>query len=396
MALGSLSLITALALNALRGSTALTLDMQPDVHSYFKSYTSQFGKKYVGGSEEYNRRLGLFQERLQEIQAHNSKSNRLWTAGVNLLTDWTDDELKQLRGWQRGASSPRGELGLSLLGTDSQKEHPKSVDWRNLSMQDSMVDQGQCGSCWAVATSTMLQGRYEVKKGTSRTFSAQQLVNCVENPRECGGTGGCQGATVELAMDYVQNNPSGLQDAETVDYTGYDGTCASHQKYKKKLSSSSFLARVDDQESAAFQQFGLKGWHKLPQNKVGPLMQAIQDGPVAISVGADLWNAYSSGIFDSCSKDVVVNHAVVLFGYGSDDGIPYWTVRNSWGNSWGESGYIRLLRQDTQEKEDAWCGIDDNPGLGVACKDKDGKYPEKDTVCGMCGILYDSVAAHLS
>merc|ERR1740117_215382 len=85
-------------------------------------------------------------------------------------------------------------------------------------------DQGSCGSCWAVATASMLQGSYEAQTNKTRSFSAQQLVNCVPNPRECGGSGGCNGATVELAMRYIDQRS--LLTEQDVPYLGLDNACA--------------------------------------------------------------------------------------------------------------------------------------------------------------------------
>merc|ERR1719203_2047131 len=96
-------------------------------------------------------------------------------------------------------------------------------------------------------------------------------------------------------------------------------------------------------------------------NKALPLMQALQDGPVAVSVGASDWWAYSSGIFDNCPRDTVINHAVVMTGYGNDGEKGYWTIQNSWGYSWGEMGTIRILRGATPDVDDDHCGIDHKP-----------------------------------
>lgn len=384
---------------ALVVATAATIDGRPDAHASFQEYASRFGKVYVKGSDEYKQRLGLFQSRVQHIEAHNSKPNQLWTAGLNHLTDRTEEELAQLRGYRRGAQAPAA-APMMLLNAESEPALAKNVDWKNLSMTQSVVDQGGCGSCWAVATSVMLQGRCEVATGKSRTFSPQQLVNCVKSPNECGGTGGCGGATVELAMNYVRNSPSGLLDLNAEEYKGSDGKCPTNQVYTGSdftppTTASSLLSRNGNRQgNAAFEQFGLTQWTRLEDNHTEPLMRAVMDGPVAISLGAADWNSYISGVFNSCSKDAVVDHAVVLSGYGSNDGAKYWKIRNSWGTSWGEGGFIRLLRQDTPKVEDEYCGVDRDSGAGIACKDKNGQYSKEQPVCGMCGMLFDSVAAH--
>merc|ERR1712129_575737 len=117
-----------------------------------------------------------------------------------------------------------------------------------------------------------------------------------------------------------------------------------------------------------------------------PMLEALAThGPVVVSADAGPWGSYSSGVFDSCKKDAVINHAILAMGYGTDSGLgkDYWLIRNSWGPQWGEGGYIRLLRHS---EEGAFCGPDKKPLDGVGCKGGPATLP----VCGMCGILSDS------
>lgn len=90
----------------------------------------------------------------------------------------------------------------------------------------------------------------------------------------------------------------------------------------------------------------------------------VHSGPVAISVDATVWHSYESGIFNGCpyDKSIVLNHAVQLVGYGSSDEGDYWIVRNSWGPTWGEDGFIRLKRENISK-----CGVDESPLSGAAC-----------------------------
>merc|ERR1719393_775056 len=121
----------------------------------------------------------------------------------------------------------------------------------------------------------------------------------------------------------------------------------------------------------------MTGWEMLPKNQLEPLMRAlVERGPVAVSVAATEWNSYESGIFVAYGKDASSN-------------TKYWTIQNSWGNDWGENGHIRLLRHDSS---DAYCGTDDKPEVGTACKGETDPVP----VCGMCGVLFDSVVPHFS
>lgn len=135
---------------------------------------------------------------------------------------------------------------------------------------------------------------------------------------------------------------------------------------------------------------GLVGWERLPENEYMPLIRAVAErGPVGISVAAHDWHMYGDGIFGDCSRDAVIDHAVTLIGYGKDkdkDNEQFWLIKNSWGLHWGEEGNIRLLRQEGN----VHCGTDRQPEVGTAC---DGG-PSTVHVCGMCGILYDSVVPH--
>merc|ERR1719443_1350548 len=172
-------------------------------------------------------------------------------------------------------------------------------------------------------------------------------------------------------MNWVSER--GLEDTSTTPYVGSDTTCkkvtakngasliaddgAGHGSLEDMIAVG--VHTVTDQQGAAA-AFGLKAWERLPENEYEPLIRAVAErGPAAVSVGASDWASYSSGIFDSCSEDSTVDHAVTLIGYGIDKatGHKFWHIKNSWGNSWGESGTIRLLRKEGN----VHCGTDYKP-----------------------------------
>jgi len=369
----------------------------------FASFIQQYSREYIEGSEEYEHRRSIYENRVKEAESLNSRPRRLWTAGVNHLTDWTDEELRRLRGWKGGAGKTNGMHGsvvsrhghsTSLRQKGRASPLPDQISWANLNASSIIHNQGSCGSCWAVAASYALEANHEIHQKTSRTFSIQELVSCVPNTHNCGGTGGCDGATVDLAMDYVLKH--GLKDSTDMPYkwpySGSDHECSenpslgegSHDDDLEQIVASGVHSASNTHK--ALSAFGMTGWEHLPQNKYEPLMRAlVEKGPVAISVAATPWQSYTAGIFDGCEPDSVIDHAVVLVGYGNDDKVKekYWTIQNSWGD-WGEDGRIRILRRDSDETE---CGIDHQPEVGTGC---DGG-PKQVTVCGMCGILYDTI-----
>lgn len=378
----------------------MSLNTSSVSHS-FASFVAEYGRTYAVGSEEYELRREIYEHRFADISSHNSQPHRLWDAAVNHMTDRTDAELSRLRGLivmrtaqKNGATSSIVEphRDRQFLGQIKSAILPEEVSWANLHAIKMNTNQGSCGSCWAVATATMLQANAEIQ-GYQRSFSAQELVSCVPNPFDCGGTGGCQGNIAEIAMHWVVEN--GLATDAAVPYAGVNSKCQDpkasllyRDKSKKKYDASvavGFHAASKLSQGAAI---GLYGWERLPQNSYEPLMLAVAfSGPVTVSVGAQYWHWYGGGIFNSCGKDVVIDHAVTLYGYGKDkkSNENYWSIKNSWGLNWGEKGNIRLLRHEGVTH----CGTDYEPGQGTGCKGG----PSTVKVCGMCGILYDNVIA---
>lgn len=244
---------------------------------------------------------------------------------------------------------------------------PDSVDWRDQGAITPVKNQGSCGSCWAFASTETLESHHFLKNGDLPILAPQQLVDCTPNPDHCGGTGGCEGATAELAYTYLANiSANGGQTTESqYPYTARDGQC--------KDASTTAAAKIT-------------GFQKLIENSYDDVITTLANvGPIAVAVDASRWSFYGGGIFNSCNNNVNIDidHLVQLVGYGVDGSTPYWLVRNSWGEGWGEKGYIRLERHD----QDQYCGTDNTPLDGSGCSGG----PPSVEVCGMCGVLYDTV-----
>lgn len=346
----------------------------------FDSFIQMHGRTYEHGSAEYQERQAIYEKNRKTIEQQNGRADRLWTAGVNKLADWTDVEYQTLMGWD-GSARPQGHTHghrrfprhQTFLQQDAEdlSDLPTEKVYSNLRMSKEVKNQGPCGSCWAIAAATVLEGHYEIYSGKFRSFSTQQMVSCTPNPRECGGKGGCSGATAELAMDWVLHH--GLANEEEVPYMADDTKCTA--------------PNTTDATQLAATKFGMTGWETLEINKYEPLVRALAErGPAVVAAAADTWGTYESGIFNGCTKDCVVNHAVTAIGYGQENGVKYWLIQNSWGEDWGEAGHIRLFRHD----KDKYCGMNNDPQAGVACKGETEPVP----VCGMCGVLFDSVIPH--
>merc|ERR1712187_749930 len=229
-----------------------------------------------------------------------------------------------------------------------------------------MGNQGACGGCWAFSAAETLESHLAIATGKpAPKLSTQQLISCTPNPRHCGGTGGCGGATQPLAFNYTE--AAGITTEEAYPFSGSTGTCEPSE-IKPVAKNAGFTV--------------------LPSNDYTALMNAVvAKGPISISVAAGGmgWQLYGGGIMKPGRNtgDYTIDHAVQLVGYGEENGVMYWLVRNSWGEDWGEDGYIRIQRFGEGKEP---CGMDNRPQDGMAC--------EGDTkpvqYCGVCGILSQS------
>jgi len=400
-------MLLPLALSAFHAAAALKVgpgavlgNRSPPIMA-FHEYTRAHERAYRPGSPEYEQRREIYEQRVAEVQLQNSQPDRLWTAGINHLTDRTDEELERLRGYRHNArpeASVSGPAQLGLLSTSARSVNldnlPSDFAWRHLQANRDIMDQLSCGACWAVAVSTVIRAHAELHASVDKTCSVEQIVACTPNPHHCGGDGGCKGATAELAMEYVMEN--GCSSTSQWPYSGQDQACpprlSALQKTTDEVWRSPQQATVRSMQNGGGASFGLMGYQKLPENQLAPLMMALYEtGPVAVSVAAGAgWTLYSHGIMNACRKNVVINHAVVLLGFGTNNARrkeqDYWLIQNSWGPAWGESGTIRLQRH-SHEHEAQYCGWDTSPEQGSSCAGGPGKV----WVCGSCGILYDTV-----
>jgi cathepsin L len=346
----------------------------------FAQFTEKYSRTYAAGSAEYKRREAVFQaslSRIHAVNAKNARESRPWRSDIHPFMDWTEVERKPLNsGYKSKGGRRHGGAGfLSLLSaqasTSSQSAtRAKMNQTARLKMREHprIRNQGDCGSCWAISAVEAVEAQL-LQSGIDVQLSAQALIDCVPNPRHCGGKGGCDGATAELGLQFVRDY--GIPVEGDLPYAEADQKCPMTLEPGASWPSAR-RARVS-------------GFSSLPSNKAEPVMQALMNsGSVAIAVDGGGWMDYSSGVFDGCQKDTILSHGVLLNGYGEEGGNKYWHIQNSWGAEWGEQGTIRIKRHDNEEE---WCGIDNKPQDGIAC---DGDPPEI-TVCGMCGLLYDPV-----
>lgn len=360
----------------------------PDRNYSFEDYISEFRRSYAS-PDEYAARRRIFTENLQTVLQHNQKSSLTYKLGVNEWADRLPSEIHTGydKTWASTSSTQRKRLLLQEselpITIEPVESLPPSINYFHVATP--VKNQGMCGSCWAFASTAVLESHIALATNVPYELSPQALVSCVENKMHCGGEGGCMGATAELAFDLVKER--GMVEEWEFGYQEEEGGDAPACKLESSLGSDGYWKKS---------VVGIDDYVVLPSNNYTVLMNVVAKmGPVAVSVACHPWVLYHSGVFYSpLSKEnsaTDLNHLVVLEGYGTDQetGEDYWLVRNSWGPRWGEGGYIRLKRVGDEE-----CAYDRTPADGTACTlDPDGNpvTPEDLLICGNSGILFDSV-----
>jgi cathepsin L len=198
---------------------------------------------------------------------------------------------------------------------------PSSIDWRSKGAVTHVKDQGSCGSCWSFSATGAVEGAWFIKHGSLPSLSEQELVDCSKSY----GNHGCNGGNAQKAFNYIKAND--ITTESDYPYKGRDQSCNS--------------SKVKDGK------YYDKGYKNVAKDDVSQLEAAVAHQPTSVSIEADtrVFQSYKSGILDSTSCGTKLDHAVLAVGYGQNSsGEKYWIVKNSWGTSWGENGYVKIKR----------------------------------------------------
>jgi len=274
----------------------------------FTAYVAAFGKVYNG--VEVERREAIYNQAVVDMEIHNTDETQTYKQGVNQFTDLTLEEFQALpiRGYIASA-----EVGLPEVGvhTHNGETLATTVDWVAKGAVTPVKNQGGCGSCWAFSSTGATEGAWEIATGKKVSLSEQQLMDC--SGQACGG------GNTGHAFTYFKTTKIATE--ASYPYAGKAGTCKT-----------SF--------TAAIPSGGVTGYKPVAKDATS-LMSALNHNPVSVAIEADqaIFQHYTTGIITSgCGTNL--DHAVVAVGYDSAAG--YYHVKNSWGTSWGDHGYLKI------------------------------------------------------
>ena len=296
----------------------------------FLDFMENNNKIYESG--DLMHRYRVFSENLNKIEDHNNKNK--WKMEVNEYADMTPHEFRcgtKLGCFveERENYSFRGFTGSCTGVQPPSTVVSKSVNWRDEGAVTPVKNQGQCGSCWSFSATGAMEGAWAIATGELVDLSEQQLVDCSVRY----GNTGCNGGLMDNAFAYAIDK--GMCDEKEEPYAGVKEKCS-------KCTPKVFMRGCVDVE---------------PNNQV-ELLKAVAMGPVSVAIEADTryFQFYKSGVLDSIDCGVNLDHGVLIVGYGVEDNKPYWLVKNSWGSTWGEDGYVKILRSNSTNDRGV-CGI---------------------------------------
>jgi len=308
--------------------------------SVFDAYLKKFNKAYE--ATEYPARLSAFRDNVRLIAKHRAdliaRGDKPWM-GVNQFTDMTREEFLNSGRVMKQKLQAVDAISCLTNGVEADFSKiniaaaPTEFDWRNQTdIVSPIQDQAQCGSCWAFSTVSAIESATAIKTGKLTKLSEQEIVDCSHGcvleigQQVCNQ--GCNGGWPWSALTDIMSW-GGLETEAAYPYTANTDTCKKKAPYFDKISNYTCLSGpkvANETEMAAF---------------------LAANGPLSIAMDAGILQTYSSGIIKpapaDCSK-TVLDHAINIVGYGTEDGTDFWIVRNSWGLSWGENGYFRIIR----------------------------------------------------
>jgi C1A family cysteine protease len=287
----------------------------------FQNFVAQYHKVYHDAAE-YNYRQHIFCDNAEYIQTSNAANDNSYTLDVNQFADLTDNEFESLYTSKTHMDTMSFDIADDTVNHDvySSTDIPISFDWRDSGHVTPVKNQAACGSCWAFSAVAGVEAHTSIYKQKTVSLSEQELVDCAW----LWACFGCGGGEVNRAFGYIKKN--GLRSESKYPYVAHNQFC---KNFGQTITNKTFIS----------------DWKNVqPMNETRMVDVLFHVGPLNVAVAASSrdFKFYKSGILDKCG--IELDHAVLVVGYGVENGKEYFIIKNSWGETFGENGYIRISR----------------------------------------------------
>jgi C1A family cysteine protease len=311
----------------------------PDYLAMWDQFKVDFQKNYDANGEDEEKRFNIFKDNVDLIEETNAKKLS-YELGVNQFADLSNEEFANLyaSGFNPQAK-PWGPESVKQPWQNASGPVPDAMDWEAKGAVTPVKNQKSCGSCWAFSSTGAMEGALYIATKKLISLSEEDLVQCDHN-----GDQGCQGGLMDHAFSWVAEN--GICGETAYPYTSGGGLTG-----KCRTTKCTPVATVT-------------GHTDVPTKNEDALKQAVAQQPVSVAIEADkaAFQLYRGGVLSNSGCGTKLDHGVLVVGYGTDGGKDYWKVKNSWGPTWGEKGYVRLARGMNE------CGVAMQPSYPTGAK----------------------------
>ncbi|XP_061711456.1 procathepsin L-like [Cydia pomonella] len=284
-----------------------------EAQNLFEDFVQEHKKVY--NRREYYERLAIFKETLKNINEQNEKFPNTVFA-LNHFADLKPHEFQYYHGFE-----PPKDMNLTKLEiTEGLDSLPAEFDWRQYNKVTHVKNQGQCGNCFIFSAVGDIEGQYAIKHGQLISLSEEQVLDCL-------AVGNCVGGYMEQVMQELAQRRMKLERERDYRYVAPPKRTCHH-----------YYPSMGVVQCTSGRSISIMNEEQLK-------VHLVSRGPISITLNANDFYYYRKGILIpyKCQRKPI-NHALVLVGYGEENGQKYWTIKNSWGTAWGEQGYLRILR----------------------------------------------------